>query len=212
MKLDHFTIANSYASGLSLAQTAELYSIGVGAVRYALRVTDTATRPRDCGVGKKRIPNPRFGPNVARHQFDWVLAKTLYLTGDSLNQIAIRFNVGAERVRYALKQMGVDRRARGSAAGKGNHQYKGGTRHRKDGYVVVRGSRLKPLQHRVIAERVLGRPLKPNEVVHHINCDRSDNRNENLLICTQEYHMQLHARMRRHPYWSEVGNKKEGKA
>lgn len=210
MKLDYSMIAGTYASGLSLVQTSEHHSITVGAVRYALRITGTASRPRDCGIGKKRIPNPRYGQNIARHQFDWVLAKTLYLGGDSLNQIASRFNVGAERVRYALKQMGVDRRARGSAAGKGNHQYKGGTRNRRDGYVVVRGSRLKPLQHRVIAERVLGRPLKPNEVVHHINCDRSDNRNENLLICTQEYHMQLHARMRRHPYWSEVGKKNRG--
>jgi len=49
--------------------------------------------------------------------------------------------------------------------------------------------------HVEIAERVLGRKLKPNELVHHINMDKFDFRNCNLLICTRTYHQYLHYAM-----------------
>jgi hypothetical protein len=49
--------------------------------------------------------------------------------------------------------------------------------------------------HRAIAEQVLGRQLKSSEVVHHINCNKLDYRNENLLICSQSYHRMIHDRM-----------------
>ncbi len=51
-------------------------------------------------------------------------------------------------------------------------------------------------EHIMLAEQVLGRPLKRGEVVHHVNEDKLDNRKENLLICTVSYHATLHHRMR----------------
>lgn len=72
------------------------------------------------------------------------------------------------------------------------------------GYVIVRkkGAHLMPsseqkyeVEHRLIAEQVLGRPLTSNECVHHINGDKTDNRHENLLICDKSYHRWLHSRM-----------------
>ncbi|MBC2813556.1 HNH endonuclease [Enterococcus faecalis] len=37
-------------------------------------------------------------------------------------------------------------------------------------------------EHRVVAEAKLGRPLKPGEVVHHIDHNKRNNSPENLMI------------------------------
>ena len=49
--------------------------------------------------------------------------------------------------------------------------------------------------YRVLAERALGRVLKPEEVIHHVDEDRDNNANNNLVICpNHKYHMLLHRR------------------
>ena len=46
--------------------------------------------------------------------------------------------------------------------------------------------------HILLAEQLLGRPLKENEVVHHINGDKRDNRPENLVVMDRAEHAALH--------------------
>lgn len=48
----------------------------------------------------------------------------------------------------------------------------------------INGSRKHQLLHRIILERILGKPLNRKEQVDHINGDGLDNRRENLRLAT----------------------------
>jgi len=63
------------------------------------------------------------------------------------------------------------------------------------GYMSVWSNGVRMLEHRVVAEKALGRPIRSHEVVHHINGIKNDNRNCNLMICDKGYHHWLERKM-----------------
>lgn len=75
---------------------------------------------------------------------------------------------------------------------------------RHDGYTLVVdtdhpnaqvGGRI--LEHVLVVSTVLGKPIPPGVVIHHVDHDRSNNRNNNLVVCQDHaYHMLLHLRER----------------
>jgi hypothetical protein len=72
---------------------------------------------------------------------------------------------------------------------------------KKWGYVMEKFEGKWYKQHRLVIERLLGRPLKRGEVVHHKNGVRSDNSIENLELMTDQEHRSHHS--------SEIGRHSE---
>lgn len=120
---------------------------------------------------------------------------TLYWDyGKSIKDIADFIGVNVNTLYTHAKRVGVKLREQkvSMKTGANSPYWKGGV-YNSDGYVRHCSGKFKnKLEHVIIAEGVLGRKLKKEEVVHHINGIRDDNRNENLMICTKSYHTWLH--------------------
>jgi hypothetical protein len=90
-------------------------------------------------------------------------------------------------------------------SGKNSSSWNGGKFTRKDGYVEIYSPqhprvltrkakmiRQYVMEHILLAESKLGRFLHDNEVVHHLNGIRNDNRIENIVVMTRAKHAKEH--------------------
>ncbi len=121
----------------------------------------------------------------------------------STPQIGKIVNRSNQTIQYWLKKFKIKMRGVGShsKSGSKNPRWKGGRNRSFHGYILV----YKPEhpfsydnyvpEHRLMAEKALGRYLKSDEVVHHINGKKDDNRNSNFVICTRGYNRWLQDKM-----------------
>jgi hypothetical protein len=92
---------------------------------------------------------------------------------------------------------------------------KRGTGTIRKGYLVVGKSGKQAAVHKAIVERILGKPLPPGAVVHHMDNNPLNNANGNLVVCpSQAYHALLHRRRRAYDAcgradWRRCANCKE---
>ena len=72
-----------------------------------------------------------------------------------------------------------------------HHSWKGG-HIKSNGYKTIQVNAKSILEHRHVMQQILNRTLRKNEIVHHINSNKIDNRPENLIVMDIKKHVSLH--------------------
>lgn len=124
----------------------------------------------------------------------------------SINKISREFDVNQSVIRKYLKRYDIPLRDHKesnqiSNSGSGNHKWKGGKKTHSDGYIMLSIPDYPSAdpngyvyEHRYVMEQHLGRFLKTDEHIHHVNEIKSDNNLSNLKVLTRSEHARIHGK------------------
>lgn len=183
--------------GHSVAKIAKICNVYFGTIFYWLRKYELKTRriiSKETAkkISKAHIKRRGFPPYTIK---EWLYKK--YITEEiPAKQIAKTYSVRTETISRWLRKFSIPMRSRGEAIrNKHNPNYRGGRISSGQGYIMVlspnhprRNKRGYVLEHRLVMEKHAGRYLRLDEIVHHIDGDRSNNKIENLFLTTNEKH------------------------
>ena len=141
--------------------------------------------------------------NWTKEEADKLIRMYPYLSNEDLSKILLRSINSIQRKANRLnlyKDKEVNKIIRSRAKeGEKSSSWKGGRKLNKKGHVLIlrKGHPLADkngyvLEHRYVVCEHLGRILSKNEIVHHKNGVKTDNRIENLEIMTNADHTILH--------------------
>jgi hypothetical protein len=143
--------------------------------------------------------------------------KQWYESGMTLQEIGDRLGRRLQVIGKVLKRAGVQMRPRGwcDQSGEKNRFWKGGRTTDKAGYVLIyrpdhphANNHGQVREHRLVAERTLGRYLTPTEVVHHKDDDPSNNAPENLVVYETNGQHLAETLKGKVPRWTEEGRRR----
>lgn len=143
-------------------------------------------------MGRKRIGG---GNDDRRIKLDDAQLTQWFGQGKTIVEMAAIVGCSAPPILKALHRLGLRRPAKprpGAMSGDRNPAWSGGRRPRSDGYIEVWTPTGVRLEHQVVMEGVIGRPLQPGEVVHHRDQNKVNNSPENLKLTTQSEHIREH--------------------
>lgn len=168
------------------------------------------TRSRMSEAAKKRCASAEWleRQHAKGTNLDYDTVKSLYESGHTQKEIGEILGVSQKVVCKYMKRNGIKARiaAKRDQFGEKNSFWNGGRTVDEFGYVMVR----KPdhpraskcggyvPEHILVAEKKLERYLASDEVVHHINGKKGDNRPENLMVMTKSEHTRLHWLIRKY--------------
>lgn len=142
---------------------------------------------------------------MERHKDRNWLCRKYWVEELSMHKIAKICKVANSTIFNWMNKFNIPKRTISQALSGEKHWLWKGGRKNLNGYILILQANHPyadrsgyVLEQRLVAGRALGRYLNSDEIVHHINGNKADNRNCNLLICKRGYHLWLEKRIRKY--------------